>query len=162
MLGCTQILAPEGFSHTEEMKGKKSRKIMKNIIILLLVMASWFLVGCDQAPPPHIPMIKLGNNAYLYVAVDEKVAGVSGLHFGYSLRSSKDDRILQTFIAAPKEVRLEDFDGDGVKDIVYIVIDKTVSGSTPLNYGYSMRVALGKKDGTFQLAKVIKTFKSIN
>ena len=132
---------------------------MKNTILALSALVSLMaLVGCNSEPQ-HLQMINVGNSEYLYVKPDQNVKG-DGIHVGYSLRSTKDGRVVHTFQYAPKEVRLEDFDGDSVKDLIYIVPDKNVQGDG-IYIGYSMRVALGKGDGNFQKAKVVSTFGSI-
>ncbi|MBN2093964.1 MAG: hypothetical protein JW740_01135 [Candidatus Zambryskibacteria bacterium] len=132
---------------------------MKNAMLALTALVSLVvLVGCDEEPQ-HLSMINAGNSEYLYVKPDQNVKG-AGFNVGYSLRSTKDGRVVHTFQYAPKEVRLEDFDGDGVKDLIYIVPDQNVKGAG-FNVGYSMRVALGKSDGNFQQAKVVSTFDSI-
>jgi uncharacterized lipoprotein NlpE involved in copper resistance len=135
---------------------------MKSAIIALVSLVSLvILVGCNNEEPQHLQMLNAGNSEYLYVKPDRNVNGYNGLHIGYSLRSTKDGRVLHTFQYSPQEVRLDDFDGDGVKDLVYIVLDRNVKGHDGLHIGYSMRVALGKGDGSFQQAKVVTTFDSI-
>lgn len=118
-------------------------------------------MGCG-GEPQHLKMINVGSGEYLYVKPDPDVRGVNSLYIGYSLRTTKDDKVLHTFQYKPKEVRLEDFDGDGVKDLVYVVPDPNVKGLSGLHIGYSMRVALGKGDGTFLQASVVATFDSIS
>jgi len=141
---------------------EKGGTSMKNVILALTVLVSLaVLVGCDGGEPQHLQMLNAGNGEYLYVKLDQNVKGSDGLHIGYSLRSTKDGRVLHTFQYAPQEVRLDDFDGDGVKDLVYIVLDPSVKGFDGLHIGYSTRVALGKGDGSFQQAKVVATFDSI-
>ena len=132
-----------------------------NIIVILLIGLVAFMAGCDSSSPPHLKMINVGESEYLYVKSDQKVKGASVLCAGYSLRSTKNDKVLHTFQHRPKEVRFEDFDGDGVKDLVYIVPDPNVKGVSGLTAGYSMRVALGNGNGTFCQAKVVATFDSI-
>ncbi len=131
---------------------------MRNMILALLTAVSLAtLVGCGEEQ--HLPMLNAGNGEYLYVKPDQNVQGV-GIMVDYSLRSTKDGRTVHTFQYAPIELRLEDFDGDGVKDLIYIVPDQNVKG-VGIMVGYSMRVALGKGDGTFQQAKVVSTLNSI-
>lgn len=134
------------------------------LITLLVISFLSFLAACT--PPEfketRIPLLHLGGNEYLYVGMDKTVRGGSPIDYGYSLRSTKDGRVLLTFEFPPKEVRLEDFNGDGVKDLVHIVTDRKVEGINPLDFGYSLRVALGIGNGTFKEATVVKTFKAIN
>lgn len=134
---------------------------MKNVLLALAALVSLaVLVDCDEEPQ-HLQMLNTGSGEYLYVKPDRNVRGLDALSIGYSLRSTKNGRVLHTFQSAPREVRLDDFDGDGVKDLVYIVPDPNVKGSDSFSIGYSMQVALGKGDGSFQQSKMVTTFDSI-
>ena len=154
---CSVIIELYQFGHT--FQTEKGEASMRNAVFALTALVSLVvLVGCD-GEPQHLQMINAGNSEYLYVKPDRNVKG-DGIRVGYSLRSTKDGRVVHTFQYAPKEVRLEDFDGDGVKDLIYIVPDRNVRGDG-VRIGYSMRVAPGKGDGNFQQAKVVSTFDSI-
>ncbi len=134
---------------------------MKNVLLALVALVLLaVLADCDEEPQ-HLQMLNVGNSEYLYIKPDSNVKGYDVLHMGYSLRSTKDGRVLHTFQHTPREVRLDDFDGDGVKDLVYIVPDPSVRGYDILRMGYSVRVALGKGDGNFQEAKVVTTLDSL-
>lgn len=129
--------------------------VFLSLALLALVI---FLAGCG-ATEQHLQMLNAGNGEYLYVKPDQSVKGDS-FRIGFSLRSTKDGRVVQEFQYAPLEVRLEDFDGDGVKDLVYVIADPKVKGDA-FNIGYSMRVALGIGDGSYKPAKVVSTFATI-
>ena len=116
-----------------------------------------FIIGCNT---PHIEMLNAGNGEYFILQPDQNVKGDWPL-VGYALRSSKDNRVICTFQNRPVELRFEDHNGDGVKDLIYIRHDQNVKGDWPL-VGYSMWVAIRNCNGTFQPARMITTFPTLN
>jgi hypothetical protein len=126
---------------------------------LIIALTAFGLAACNDEQP--LPLIKADTGEYFVLKYDQKVKGATNMVVGLSMTSTKDDRVIHTFESKPLKLQLDDFDGDGIKDLVYVVYDQNVKGPTSLTVGVSLRVALGKGDGTFGEAQVVKTFASI-
>src|SRR3989344_2344828 len=134
---------------------------MKNMVLALVALISLAMLGGCDGELQHTSVFNDDSGEYLTVKIDQRVSGNTCIdRIGYSLTSRKDGRVVYTFQYAPKKMRLEDYDGDGVKDLVYVVPDQSVRGDA-IYIVYSMRVALGKGDGNFRQSKVVQTFDSL-
>jgi len=145
---------------------------MKNIAIIAMVilMSSIFFAGCSSEEMPTPEPIRAdinsdGSTEFVYLEVDESRV-VDYLYCwnltarkGYGESHLSEPIVLMSFDYKPEDIRIEDYNGDGVNDVVYLMIDKTTTDKDN-HYVWHLMVAYGAQNYRFANPQIIATFES--
>lgn len=144
---------------------------MKNIVIAVLVVIAFsiFFVGCDNAPPPPTDPIRAdinndGSVEFVYLEMDKSKTGNDEYYDwdakamkGYGEKQLTEPIVLLSFENKPEDLRIEDYDDDGINDIVFLIIDRNITGKDNY-YDWHLMVALGTGNGQFSKPQIVATF----
>ncbi|MFA5714634.1 MAG: hypothetical protein WC998_02755 [Candidatus Paceibacterota bacterium] len=138
---------------------------MKNVaIVVLVVMVIFvFFAGC-LTPTPADPIradINSDNSTeFIYLEMDESKAGndwdLKAMK-GYGKEHLSAPTVIMSFETKPENLGIEDYNGDGINDVVFLIINRSAAGNDRY-YDWHLMVTLGTESGQFLKPKIIATF----
>lgn len=144
---------------------------MKNIFIsaILILGVSVLFTGCyTNNPPPADPIrADIDNNGsaeLIYLEMNRSKTG-NDSYYDWNLKVAKgygemqlaQPTIVLSFETEPENLRIEDYNNDGINDIVFLIIDRSRTGKDDY-YDWHLMVALGTGSGKFSNPQIIATF----
>jgi hypothetical protein len=144
---------------------------MKNVaIVVLVVMVIFvFFAGClNESPVPAEPIradINSDNSTeFVYLEMDESKTG-NDEYYDWDLKAMKGygkehlsaPTVIMSFETKPENLRIEDYNGDGINDVVFLIIDRSTAGNDTY-YDWHLMVTLGTGSDQFLKPKIIATF----
>ena len=125
------------------------------IILIILIISLALCAGCtsNENSPAAIYIDVDGDNFtdFVYLEVDETTSGKDD-YYNWNLKKIKSygkENLSQTAITTimsfetkPENLRIEDYDGDGINDILFFLIDRGRTGEDSY-YDWDLMVARG-------------------
>ena len=140
------------------------------IILIILIISLALCAGCtsNENSPAAIYIDVDGDNFtdFVYLEVDETTSGKDD-YYNWNLKKIKSygkENLSQTAITTimsfetkPENLRIEDYDGDGINDILFFLIDRGRTGEDSY-YDWDLMVARGDGTGSLLKPTIIASF----
>ncbi|MDA2921764.1 hypothetical protein MYX07_00680 [Patescibacteria group bacterium AH-259-L07] len=139
------------------------------IAVLAAIGFSILLAGCDNASPPPAEPIRAdinndGTVEFVYLEMDKSRTGNDRWYDwdlkavgAYGESQLSQPVVLLSFETKPENLRVEDYNSDGINDIVFLAVDKSITGNDRY-YDWHLIVALGDGNGQFSKNQIVATF----